>query len=374
MLGLFLVTQLIFAAQSASSCQLPEDLRGVWISSDKGFLRMGESVIHNYPVTLPGTSSIDLQCTENNGTHFMLKSSQDIDVFSIKVSVYTCMSFVQVTQNNYIYYIGTPVDPMVGERVFANSNELNVTMTDVCTALNTENNMYSLIKNVSSEAIVKTNCPSILRNSFASLTVEENGVQNACGNGVINGCLGSTEVVISTRLSCHSNSFISDYLSLTCLFHRKIGDVIYLYSWTENVSYQTTTTHGFICMEITQDAEWTTFRLFNDTCSDVSPSLNFLTLKSNLTTDTCQPTTQAPPPNRNTNHANRPKMKASTNWAIYFAIVVCIIIIIGFIFIIIKFFRKQMCDFFGKKPPPQERAVSFTNIEAKSTETLDTQT
>lgn len=67
-------------------------------------------------------------------------------------------------------------------------------------------------------------------------------------------------------------------------------------------------------------------------------------------------------------------MKASTNWAIYFAIVVCIIIIIGFIFIIIKFFRKQMCDFFGKKPPPQERAVSFTNIEAKSTETLDTQT
>lgn len=75
------------------------------------------------------------------------RSSQDIDVFSIKVSVYTCMSFVQVTQNNYIYYIGTPVDPMVGERVFANSNELNVTMTDVCTALNTENNMYSLIKN-----------------------------------------------------------------------------------------------------------------------------------------------------------------------------------------------------------------------------------
>lgn len=67
-------------------------------------------------------------------------------------------------------------------------------------------------------------------------------------------------------------------------------------------------------------------------------------------------------------------MKASTNWAIYFAIVVCIIIIIGFIFIIIKFFRKQMCDFFEKKPPPQERAVSFTNIEAKSTETLDTQT
>lgn len=67
-------------------------------------------------------------------------------------------------------------------------------------------------------------------------------------------------------------------------------------------------------------------------------------------------------------------MKTSTNWAIYFAIVVCIIIIIGFIFIIIKFFRKQMCDFIGKKPPPQERAVSFTNIEAKSTETLDTLT
>lgn len=82
----------------------------------------------------------------------------------------------------------------------------------------------------------------------------------------------------------------------------------------------------------------------------------------------------APPPKRNTNHENRPKMKTSTNWVIYFAIVVCIIIIIGFIFIIIKFFRKQMCDFIGKKPPPQERAVSFTNIEAKSTETLDTLT
>lgn len=73
---------------------------------------------------------------------------------------------------------------------------------------------------VSSEAIVKTNCPSILRNSFVSLTVEENGVQNACGNGVINGCFGSTEVVISTRLSCHSNSFISgkDPFFVTKLF------------------------------------------------------------------------------------------------------------------------------------------------------------
>lgn len=75
------------------------------------------------------------------------RSSQDIDVFSIKVSIYTCLSFVQVTQNNYMYYIETPVDPMVRERVFANSNELNVTMSDVCTALNTENNTYSLIKN-----------------------------------------------------------------------------------------------------------------------------------------------------------------------------------------------------------------------------------
>lgn len=73
---------------------------------------------------------------------------------------------------------------------------------------------------VSSEAIVKTNCPSILRNSFVSLTVEENGVQNACGNGVINGCFGSTEVVISTNLSCHSNSFISgkDPFFVTKLF------------------------------------------------------------------------------------------------------------------------------------------------------------
>lgn len=75
------------------------------------------------------------------------RSSQDIDVFSIKVSIYTCLSFVQVTQNNYMYYIETPVDPMVRERVFANSNELNVTMSDVCTAHNTENNTYSLIKN-----------------------------------------------------------------------------------------------------------------------------------------------------------------------------------------------------------------------------------
>lgn len=373
MVVLLLVTPLIFAAQSASSCLLPEDLRGAWISSDKGFLRIGESLIHDYPVTLPGASFVDFLCEESNGTHFMFKSSQDIDVFSIKVSVYTCLSFVQVTQNNYIYYIGTPVDPMVKERVFANSKDLSATMSDVCTIPDTADNMYSLIKNVSSEDIVKTNCPNVLKNSYANLMVEENGMENACGNGFVNGCSGNNEVVISTVLSCHSNTFISDRLSLICLFHREIGDVIYLYAWTEDVSYQTSTTHGFICIEITQDATWTTFRLFNDTCSDVSQSLHFLTLKSNQTNDTCQPTTPAPPPNRNTNHAGRPKKKNSSNWAIYFAIVVCIIIIIGFIFIIIKFFRKQMCDFLEKKPPPQERAESFTNIEAKSTETLDTQ-
>lgn len=61
---------------------------------------------------------------------------------------------------------------------------------------------------VSSDDIVKTNCPNILKNSFASLTVEENGVENACGDGVINGCFSNTEVDIS-RLSCDFNSFIS---------------------------------------------------------------------------------------------------------------------------------------------------------------------
>lgn len=50
--------------------------------------------------------------------------------------------------------------------------------------------------------------------------------------------------------------FPTDHLSLTCLFHRKIGDVIYLYSWTEDVSYQTTTTHGFICMVINSSFLW----------------------------------------------------------------------------------------------------------------------
>lgn len=50
--------------------------------------------------------------------------------------------------------------------------------------------------------------------------------------------------------------FPTDNLSLTCLFQRKIGDVIYLYSWTEDVSYQTTTTHGFICMVINSSFLW----------------------------------------------------------------------------------------------------------------------
>ena len=35
--------------------------------------------------------------------------------------------------------------------------------------------------------------------------------------------------------------------------------------------------------EVTQNETWTTLRLFNDTCRDSLPSLNFLTLKSNQT-------------------------------------------------------------------------------------------
>lgn len=75
------------------------------------------------------------------------RSSQDIDVFSLKVSIYICLSFVRVTQNNYVYYIGAPLDPMVKERVFAMSNLLNVSMDQVCTLPNTDDNVYSLRKN-----------------------------------------------------------------------------------------------------------------------------------------------------------------------------------------------------------------------------------
>lgn len=84
----------------------------------------------------------------------------------------------------------------------------------------------------------------------------------------------------------------------------------------------------------------------------------------------------APPPGRGTGHTKPPRKKRepTTNWAIYFAIVVFVIIIIGFIVIIIKFFRKEMCDFFKKKPSTQNQEVSFTNIAANSTDTLDTET
>nr|XP_022321674.1 uncharacterized protein LOC111123559 [Crassostrea virginica] len=371
---LTLLALLNIKAQFASSCQFPEDLRGVWISSDKGFLRFADSVIYNYPVSLPGTSSIDLLCAENNGTHYMLKSSQDIDVFSLKVSIYICLSFVRVTQNNYVYYIGAPLDPMVKERVFAMSNLLNVSMDQVCTLPNTDDNVFSLRKNVSVSDIDSTGCPKRLKNAFVSLSIEETGVTNKCANGIVNGCVKDNEIVISTS-SCHSNAFISNYLSLICLFHKTIDQVTYVYTWTEDTSFQSIATHGFICVEFTHNETWTTLRLFNDTCRDSLPSLNFLTLNSNQTNDTCLPTTPVPPPIRNTNRPDSPKgKKNSTNWAIYFAIVVCIIIIIGFIIIIIKFFRKEMFDFFAKKPRQPEPAVSFSNIAAKSTETLNTTT
>lgn len=73
---------------------------------------------------------------------------------------------------------------------------------------------------VLSEVIVKINCLSILRNLFVSLIVEENGVENVCGNGVINGCLGSIEVVILIRLFCYFNLFIlgKDFFFVIKLF------------------------------------------------------------------------------------------------------------------------------------------------------------
>ncbi|XP_061184515.1 uncharacterized protein LOC133192538 [Saccostrea echinata] len=359
-------------AISDSSCEFPADLRGAWISSDKGFLRFSESVIYDYHVILPGVTSVDFICTENNGTHYLLKSERDINVFSMEMSVYICLSFEQVRFDNYIYYVSTPIESTVNESVYANSNLLNVSMNDVCSLPQTTDNMHSLIKNVSTDDIVSIECPNFLRKSFTNLNTEENGMENVCVNGSINGCLKNTQLVI-TSPSCHSSTQIPDNLSVYCLFHETVNDVTYLYTWTADTLSISKRGHGFICIEITHNESSATFRLFNDTCTDASKNTEFLKLKSKEIHEICQSTTPAPPPNRGTGHANTPKTKKkSTNWAIYFAIVVCIIIIIGFIVIIIKFFRKQMCDFFTKKPPQQSEKATFSNIAANSTDTLNT--
>ncbi|XP_062586430.1 uncharacterized protein LOC134248031 [Saccostrea cucullata] len=370
---IFLLAFVNITAISASSCQFPADLRGAWISSDKGFLRFGESVIYDYPVILPGVTSVDFLCSENNGTYYLLKSSTDINVFSLEVSVFVCLSFERVRSDNYIYYVETPLDSTVKENVYAYSNPVNVSMDVVCSLPKTTDNMYSLIKNVSTADIVSIECPNFLRKSFVNLNSEENGMENVCVNGSVNGCLKNTQLTI-TSPSCHSSIHIPDNLSVNCLFYETENDVTYLYTWTADTASISKRDHGFICIEITHNESSATFRLFNDTCTDASKNTEFLTLKSKEIHEICRPTTPAPPPNRGTGHANSPKkIKSSTNWAIYFAIVVCIIIIIGFIVIIIKFFRKQMWDFFTKKPPQQTEKATFSDIAANSTDTLETQ-
>lgn len=61
---------------------------------------------------------------------------------------------------------------------------------------------------VSSEDIVSVDCPSVLKNSYVSLSADENGTENACIDSYVTGCAKNTQVAISTSSSCQSNTYI----------------------------------------------------------------------------------------------------------------------------------------------------------------------
>ncbi|CAG2215781.1 unnamed protein product [Mytilus edulis] len=192
-----------------AQCTFPTDLRGSWISADRG--------------TLTGTTAVTVFGT-------------------ITLRAHICLEFYNLNSEKYYYHVATALDPASNDRIHVSAGASTVTHSDVCnrrTPFEVETYVM-LIKDGASDASLAVKCPSDILRKFENVQFSSADGTASC-SGKLDTCTDKLKMNYAYNSCSNSLTFSADGL-WRCLYYTYSGSTTYLAALnmdTTLVSYQT---------------------------------------------------------------------------------------------------------------------------------------
>lgn len=247
--GLFVI-KCLFVGRGYGICTFPDDIRGTWYSSEKGYLNFTESVMEAYPMQ-PGVgiTSLSFQCQSINGTVYVLRSTTTFSLFGpTQFSAYLCLDLHPVSHYKYWYLILNNFLSPPTERYRGAVNTTTLDFASTCdrVAPYETSSRVTLVKDGAFEdGLTLQTCPTPLLHTFSNSTLTSSAdaaTSATCSDTTINVCAVDTEMLFNYSSSCSSDLMLSSPGEYICLldFTDSTTGVTYLHVWNNDTSLTST--------------------------------------------------------------------------------------------------------------------------------------
>ncbi|CAG2219303.1 unnamed protein product [Mytilus edulis] len=209
---------------AGAECTFPSDLRGSWISADKGILTFTPNTLSDYNIQLSADiSSVTFDCNNLSNNQYYLRGNFLFNVLGSSYRPHICLEFYKVTSEKFYYYIGTDIETTINDRIYVDNDVNNVTRDDVCNRHKPfEVGTYvMLIKDGASDTNLSVICPSDISGNFQNVRFSASDGTNSCSGKNEDKTLKATIY----PGSCRSNQTATYVSSPGVLVQMEIPDV-----------------------------------------------------------------------------------------------------------------------------------------------------
>ncbi|VDI43720.1 Hypothetical predicted protein [Mytilus galloprovincialis] len=226
---------------AACQCNFPSQLTGVWKGADRGDMTFVNSTyIQFYKVTIPGVSSFNFYCEEQNsaGTLYYLRAEQTNNIFGLIIKFYMCLEIHVVDSDIAYYYQLTEHDPYLQDNMVGDGTN-SATFSNVCSRKLVSRNFITLVRDGSiADGSLNITCPEDIQAQFGNVSIQHEGEADAsmCPDTVFDVCSDKTLINITYNETCSTTSndkTLSAVGLYRCIHSIKDGSDTYLSIWND---------------------------------------------------------------------------------------------------------------------------------------------
>lgn len=271
--------------RTEAQCTFPTDLRGAWISADRGTLTLTANTLSGYSIPLSASyRSVDFECKTLINDQYYLRGTATFSVLGISRRAHICLEFYNLTSEKYYYHVATTIETTINDRIYVSVDANTVTHSDVCNRQTPfEVGTYvMLIKDGADDASLAVKCPSDILRTFENVQFISADGTASC-SGKLDTCTDKLKMNYTYNSCDNSLTFSADGL-WRCLYYTNSGSTTYLAALNMDSALVSGQTYRMVCYTFQRQDDVLKATTHHGSClpdqtasSVVSPG-NFLTM------------------------------------------------------------------------------------------------
>ncbi|CAC5359696.1 unnamed protein product [Mytilus coruscus] len=247
---------------TVATCELPFYYDDEYEIAGRDKLHMNSTMIVDYPLSIPGTNRRNFGCIEKQGDIYLLKGTEEVNIFNQLTTLYMCLEIHQVSNTTYYYFYKTGYDVFLRDYLIG-SKTGEPTFDEACTETTDQKAFIMISKKESyEEGLLNTTCPQDILAVFDNVNITRSSgtTTTRCPGTTVDVCTDRTTVAFTYNSTCAAAKMTSEDGKYSCLFSLTLGSETYLGVWNQDTTVDSTSTFRFSCFaySITGDVLYAT--------------------------------------------------------------------------------------------------------------------